>query len=284
MPPLLDLKEKLLMKKYQSRGFTLIELLVVIAIIAILAAILFPVFAKVREKARQISCASNLKQLSLGVIQYVNDYDQTYPAPPPIVTAPASSGNPQYCGWAGRVYPYIKSTAVYKCPDDPTAPNANLLPVSYCINKNLLALVSSTTPNPASDASLNAPSSTVLFVEMQGNVADMTNPNEANSADGNMTGSPQDMTAAPSLAKYVTGAYPGGPAIFGLNPVHTNGANYAACDGHVKWFTANHLSGRANNTSACTAGGVQDATCATSTSVMNNGGGSGSAILTMSIY
>ena len=61
------------------RGFTLIELLVVIAIIAILAAILFPVFAKAREKARQISCASNLKQLGLGIIQYNQDNDETYP-------------------------------------------------------------------------------------------------------------------------------------------------------------------------------------------------------------
>ena len=60
-------------------GFTLIELLVVIAIIAILAAILFPVFAQAREKARQISCVSNEKQLALGIIQYVQDYDETYP-------------------------------------------------------------------------------------------------------------------------------------------------------------------------------------------------------------
>jgi prepilin-type N-terminal cleavage/methylation domain-containing protein len=108
--------------KIQSRsGFTLIELLVVIAIIAILAAILFPVFAKVREKARQISCVSNMKQLSLGVIQYVSDYDQMYPADPPITTGNGTTSNPQYCGWAGRIYPYIKSTAVYKCPDDPTS-------------------------------------------------------------------------------------------------------------------------------------------------------------------
>lgn len=63
----------------RRKGFTLIELLVVIAIIAILAAILFPVFAKAREKARQASCLSNIKQLSLGVVMYTEDYDQTYP-------------------------------------------------------------------------------------------------------------------------------------------------------------------------------------------------------------
>ena len=64
----------------RNKGFTLIELLVVIAIIAILAAILFPVFAKAREKARQASCASNEKQLGLAIIQYVQDYDETFPA------------------------------------------------------------------------------------------------------------------------------------------------------------------------------------------------------------
>jgi prepilin-type N-terminal cleavage/methylation domain-containing protein len=63
----------------KTRGFTLIELLVVIAIIAILAAILFPVFAKAREKARQTSCLSNLKQLSLAILQYTNDNNETYP-------------------------------------------------------------------------------------------------------------------------------------------------------------------------------------------------------------
>jgi prepilin-type N-terminal cleavage/methylation domain-containing protein len=67
------------MTRNTKLGFTLIELLVVIAIIAILAAILFPVFAKVREKARQTTCTSNEKQIGLGILQYVQDYDETYP-------------------------------------------------------------------------------------------------------------------------------------------------------------------------------------------------------------
>jgi len=267
------------MKQNKNTGFTLIELLVVIAIIAILAAILFPVFAKVREKARQISCASNLKQLSLGVIQYVSDYDQMYPAPPPFTV----NGQSVYCGWAGRVYPYIKSTAVYKCPDDPTAASVSggitKYPVSYAINKNLITGVS--------DASLNASSNTVLFIEMQNNVADMTNPNENNSADANMTGSPQD-GFNPSVATYVTGVYPNAQSGFkSPTTVHTNGANYAACDGHVKWFTPNRLSATGNNIAPpCNANGIYDFAnkCATSTAVMDNGGGSGSATLTTSIY
>ena len=88
----------------KQKGFTLIELLVVIAIIAILAAILFPVFAKVREKARQTSCLSNEKQIGLAFMQYSEDYDEKIPLSR---------------GWASFTYPYIKSIAVYKCPDDP---------------------------------------------------------------------------------------------------------------------------------------------------------------------
>src|SRR6185437_11900503 len=98
----------------QQRGFTLIELLVVIAIIAILAAILFPVFAKARGKARQASCASNEKQIALGLIQYTQDNDERFPTGDVYNTA--YSGR----GWAAHVYPYIKSAGVFKCPDDPT--------------------------------------------------------------------------------------------------------------------------------------------------------------------
>jgi prepilin-type N-terminal cleavage/methylation domain-containing protein/prepilin-type processing-associated H-X9-DG protein len=92
-----------------KRGFTLIELLVVIAIIAILAAILFPVFAKAREKARQSSCLSNNKQIGLAVMQYAQDYDEhlprTYYSPP--------AGNQH---WAMVVLPYIRNNQVFDCP------------------------------------------------------------------------------------------------------------------------------------------------------------------------
>jgi len=93
------------------RGFTLIELLVVIAIIAILAAILFPVFAKAREKARQASCLSNLKQLSLATLQYIQDYDEMTPQ--------------HRCGDSGHAYlvctfeaiaPYCKNMQIFMCP------------------------------------------------------------------------------------------------------------------------------------------------------------------------
>jgi len=96
------------------RGFTLIELLVVIAIIAILAAILFPVFAKAREKARQTSCMSNMRQIGTAMMEYVQDYDELLPflvncPGPPEMRGPTSL--PQ-----GQIHPYIKNVQVWSCP------------------------------------------------------------------------------------------------------------------------------------------------------------------------
>ena len=103
------------------RGFTLIELLVVIAIIAILAAILFPVFARAREKAKAASCMSNVKQLVLATLQYVQDYDERLPAsyqPSPAgVVIPETGGN--YTYWYWLLQPYIKNRQVLICPSWP---------------------------------------------------------------------------------------------------------------------------------------------------------------------
>ena len=137
------------------RAFTLIELLVVIAIIAILAAILFPVFAQTREKARQASCISNVKQLLLGALMYTQDYDEKFHrllvANPTCVTNPGActGGCPSKCwnndpngpdqaiGAEDMLNPYVKNTAIWKCPsdtvrrDDCTGPNGWWYPISY---------------------------------------------------------------------------------------------------------------------------------------------------------
>jgi prepilin-type N-terminal cleavage/methylation domain-containing protein len=102
-----------------SRAFTLIELLVVIAIIAILAAILFPVFAQAREKARQTSCLSNLRQVGLGWMMYLQDYDETYPVAQYITT----NGSGQPCAFlvSDAIEPYLKNRQIYSCPSEPNA-------------------------------------------------------------------------------------------------------------------------------------------------------------------
>src|SRR5437763_17019901 len=100
-------------------GFTLIELLVVIAIIAILAAILFPVFAQAREKARTISCLSNNKQVGLAFMQYVQDFDETFP-PSRFTTTPNDTAN-RSSPWTVSILPYTKNVQIYECPSDPTS-------------------------------------------------------------------------------------------------------------------------------------------------------------------
>jgi prepilin-type N-terminal cleavage/methylation domain-containing protein/prepilin-type processing-associated H-X9-DG protein len=97
-----------------QQGFTLIELLVVIAIIAILSAILFPVFARARENARRASCQSNLKQIGLGITQYTQDYDERLPG------KGTSGSDFVEFKWMDRIYPYVKSEQVFTCPSDST--------------------------------------------------------------------------------------------------------------------------------------------------------------------
>ncbi|MBI5830746.1 MAG: DUF1559 domain-containing protein [Armatimonadetes bacterium] len=113
------------MQRRSKSGFTLIELLVVIAIIAILAAILFPVFAKAREKARGSSCQSNVKQIGLGLLQYTQDYDEALP----------QRGGGSVPGWQAVIQPYLKSDQIFNCPSAP-ALKYNGTPASggYAVN------------------------------------------------------------------------------------------------------------------------------------------------------
>jgi prepilin-type N-terminal cleavage/methylation domain-containing protein/prepilin-type processing-associated H-X9-DG protein len=123
------MKEQPVNKPFRFRpAFTLIELLVVIAIIAILAAILFPVFAQAREKARQSACLNNQKQIGLGLMHYAQDYDDTLPTRyggscpnPPTATSDCTGTPPRQRTWKDMLMPYIKSVDVYRCPSNSTA-------------------------------------------------------------------------------------------------------------------------------------------------------------------
>jgi prepilin-type N-terminal cleavage/methylation domain-containing protein/prepilin-type processing-associated H-X9-DG protein len=166
------------------RGFTLIELLVVIAIIALLAAILFPVFARARENARKSSCANNMKQIGLGFLQYAQDYDETFFVCAP--TQPTCVG--QGYGWAGAMMPYVKSTQLYRCPSDSYVVGGTTTylghtdpytTVSYAYNRNVAG-----TPIMADHV---GPARTVLSFECR-SVAVLTNPLAPNLGDAEWGG------------------------------------------------------------------------------------------------
>jgi len=228
-----------------SSGFTLIELLVVIAIIAILAAILFPVFAKVREKARQASCASNEKQLGLGIIQYVQDNDEAWPC-----GINPTNGNHPGAGWATQVYPYVKSTRVYVCPSD-IGSAANITPVeSYAINMNLSGGGGGwPNPSPMLLAGMSAPASTLLLIEVAqcdntSTPVPGTTPGEVGSPSVNglaWTGSLSLDNIAGGCTNYATGNLYG-TAGYSITARHTNGSNYLMSDGHVKWLMPTSVS------------------------------------------
>jgi len=165
---------------HQRNAFTLIELLVVIAIIAILAAILFPVFAQAREKARQTSCLSNMKQLGLATLMYVQDYDETYP-----IAQYAYSGSLRQC-WFGRevernvwdknqslLYPYMRNGQIQRCPSWGGRPrfgdgNGYGYNWGYIGSDLYISFNWGTWPNlqnPASEGALSRPAEKVMFAD-----------------------------------------------------------------------------------------------------------------------
>jgi prepilin-type N-terminal cleavage/methylation domain-containing protein len=243
-----------------TAGFTLIELLVVIAIIAILAAILFPVFAQAREKARAISCLSNTKEVGLAVLQYVQDYDESMPSGvySPTVYLPGLA-------WAGQTYPYMKNAQVYKCPDDSTA-NIAASSVSFAKYASSYVYNYNIPRYAVALAALDAPASTVLAGEIRGDVAEVSAPNEwsgtglpaggylqSAASDGLTTLVCEPDGIVPTNVQLDTGVLGGWqyhtPPFSNiwylrstLGGRHTDGANYIAGDGHAKWLKPNAVS------------------------------------------
>jgi prepilin-type processing-associated H-X9-DG protein len=239
---------------------------------------LFPVFAAAREKARQSTCANNEKQLGLGMLQYAQDYDEAFTY--------------MNSGWACRVYGYVKSAAVYTCPDDPAPYTSTDQEVSY-----ILPLWRGAVGGSVLQSQFVAPAMTVMLYEGQGcsgyNIADTNYPTDANSDNNTSNGSYMDQTngrgnvrggntSGTWIRVYATG--PMGRAddepftnYFHIQEVATNGviagrhsggANYLAVDGHVKWLMGSLVStGTVAKAQDCNQDGGSadgDATCGAS--------------------
>jgi prepilin-type N-terminal cleavage/methylation domain-containing protein/prepilin-type processing-associated H-X9-DG protein len=261
-----------------SPGFTLIELLVVIAIIAILAAILFPVFAQAREKARAISCLSNEKQVSLGVLMYLQDYDESFPLyyycniigcgnnattdPPFTQNTPDAT-----TGWNEAIYPYVKSVPLFRCTDSPRAPTlttgsngqTGFTPndtgptgaTGYALNARLSGNTGTEDDGAGStvgnngipvetDAGLAWPAMTILLVEASSNCSDGCSTSDEN--EWGWEGRHIDNLYGDGWDSGNEPPATGGGSFIssGKPPLarHTNGGNYAFSDGHVKFLNA----------------------------------------------
>lgn len=220
-----------------KHGFTLIELLIVIAIITLLAAILFPVFARVRENARRASCQSNMKQLGLSFIQYTQDYDEMYP---PVFNTADSNFDFSFTRetWKTFIFPYVKNAQVYNCPSatsdtrpgnsENLNPNAEIVPgtttpfaISYGANgppKYIGPLPMSTSERSANQkiVTVTQPASTILLQETSGKPF-----------HSDFVGTANYLFSVSSGSIYY-------PNYSSLWCGHLGTGNFLFCDGHVK--------------------------------------------------
>jgi len=257
------------MRSNRAKGFTLIELLVVIAIIAILAAILFPVFAKAREKARQASCASNEKQIGIAILQYIQDNDEQFMSglqgvtTANDVTAPNGEIDVDKAGtgWSSQIYQFVKSKGVYKCPDDSTDASGVRTPVSYFLNTNLAGSGAN-----GSLASLGSPANTVMIAECSGIINDVSDNSQSASPD-DAVGNGIDKIfydnkqGSSAGDKYATGRLGQTGNLGASNDAEHEkaGSNFLCGDGHVKFLKPEKVSPGRTAAAVAAAGTTTDA-------------------------
>jgi len=236
-------------------GFTLIEMLVVIGLVALMAAIFFPVFSRVREKGRQAVCLSNERQLGVAILMYAHDNNDFLP--------------PDYDCWAGRIYPHAKNVDVFHCPSDATPSRPPYFPVSYGVNADLWHVIVTAAGRRmmVPHAMVDVSGKTVLLFEVVHASANLMLPNEgfeydlpvpsATSVSGlggplyNVgfwipTGIHYDLDED---VRYATGAMSGADA-YGRETIdydgeagrHQGGANFLYSDAHAKWLAPQQVS------------------------------------------
>ncbi|MEO6908168.1 MAG: DUF1559 domain-containing protein, partial [Abditibacteriaceae bacterium] len=267
------MKRKLLR---EISGFTLIELLVVLAIIVILASILFPVFARARENARRASCMSNLKQLTLSILMYTQDYDERMPIP--LRVAGAGEVSKVTYGavgpgmtWVDEIEPYVKSQQIFYCPSDLIKPNtSSAVPygqVSYGMNGYLNGVVGST--YGGIDFTVNWPAVWPSAIYTGQTLGSIVSPSQkmllSDVYNGYYQGGPILVPTAttypgvyrcfpPDVAFGDNAFTQSFPSYYHRDGRHFGGANVAFVDGHVKWMPA-HTPGLAYyDTGTCSAG------------------------------
>lgn len=189
-----------------TSGFTLLEILIVIAIVVLLAALLFPAFARAKEKAHMATCSSNLRQIYVGLNIYAADYNRYYPPPRSYELSTID------CDWMDALYPYIKSAKVFQCPSNPrgdyqpTCKPSETLEDRTILNHDGSYIINTGGKIHLRESNFYSPSSTLLLTEGTSasfGITGMGNPNIEHS---------------------------------GIEAHHNNGCNVCFADGHVKWL------------------------------------------------
>ncbi len=199
-------------------GFTLIELLVVIAILSILAAILFPVFSQAREKARSVSCLSNMKQISSAVMMYEQDYDETLffrPGSAKQVMRNNTLNATNAAKWWNLTMPYIHSSQIFRCASD-SAPTPS--PDANGVLSILRSYIANTAPEGLNDAQIDDPVETITVTEKADFIGSSTTANTS------------------SWIGAFNGEMSSNPALNGVATRHQGGMNCSFFDGHAKWM------------------------------------------------